>query len=202
MCSAECDLLAKVDAWWLALSSAAPPDTPLSAQVTTALKASRALAVRLRKLADAAEGGLRLRFLSLELLGRHLQLQLLQRPAEAVERLEEVKACVDEMTGEGAAGAREEGKPAVVEVVIDLLLSMMEQVSGHTRDMCKHVLRAWGDELNEASIELFVNVIKAKEAEDEEEEEEGDDDDDDDDDEDDDDEEEDEEEEEDEYEEE
>ena len=128
MCSAECDLLAKVDAWWLALSSAAPPDTPLSAQVTTALKASRALAVRLRKLADAAEGGLRLRFLSLELLGRHLQLQLLQRPAEAVERLEEVKACVDEMTGEGAAGAREEGKPAVVEVVIDLLLSMMEQV--------------------------------------------------------------------------
>ena len=68
-----------------------------------------------------------MRFLSLELLGRHLQLQLLQRPAEAVERLEEVKACVDEMTGEGAAGAREEGKPAVVEVLVDLLLSMMEQ---------------------------------------------------------------------------
>ena len=42
----------------------------------------------------------------------------------------------------------------MVEVVVDLLLSMMEQVSGHTRDMCKHVLRAWGDELNEASIEL------------------------------------------------
>ena len=140
MCSAECDLLAKVDTWWLALSTAAPPATPLSAKVTAALKTSRALSARLRVLADAAEGGQRSRLLSLELLvslnpnrspnpdpdpnpnpnpnpnpdpdpnpnpnqGRHLQLQLLQRPAEAVERLEEVKACVDEMTSKTSKGA-------------------------------------------------------------------------------------------------
>jgi hypothetical protein len=40
-----------------------------------------------------------------------------------------VKACVEEMTSKGSAKAREQGKPAVVEVVVDLLLSMMEQVT-------------------------------------------------------------------------
>jgi len=88
----------------------------------------------------------------------------------------QVAACVDEMTSEMTGASRAaEGKPAVVEVVVDLLLALMERAAGHTRDMCKHVLRAWSDELNAPSLELFVNVITAKEVDEDDEEDEEDD---------------------------
>ena len=60
----------------------------------------------------------------------------------------------------GSAEAGDE-KPAVVEVVVDLLLSLLAH-SSHSaafRDVAKTVLRRFAADLTEGALELFLNVL-------------------------------------------
>lgn len=59
------------------------------------------------------------------------------------------------------SGDSEEEPPAVVEVVVDVLLAMLVQPSAMLREMARSVIRPFGDELTEGTVELLLNVLRA-----------------------------------------
>lgn len=61
--------------------------------------------------------------------------------------------------GEDAEEA--EGPPAVVEVVVDILLALLVQPSAMLREVARSVVRPFGDELTEGTIELLLHVLRA-----------------------------------------
>ena len=73
----------------------------------------------------------------------------------------------------------EENPPSVVEVVVDILLSMLVQPSAMLREMARSVIRPFNEELTESAIELMVNVLRSPLGKDDEEDDDDDDDEDD-----------------------
>ena len=147
--------------------------------------------------ANAASAPINRKLRALELFSRHMQLQLLLAPGAAAGALDEIGACVRELdsselkcwrTGEAAASSganmfdtinlgdtmEAAEKPSVGEVVVDLVLSVLVQPSSTLRDVCKVVVRAFGDELGAEAMGLFTRVLRPS-AEDEEDEEDSDD---------------------------
>ena len=60
-----------------------------------------------------------------------------------------------------AGDGGEEERPAVAEVLVDLVLSVLSQPSATLRDVGKTVIKAFGDEMNEGALELLVDVLRA-----------------------------------------
>jgi len=125
---------------------------------------------------------------TLELLTHHLVLQLLVQPKAARASLSELPECVAELqrrsdsngaarvvvkhgkSAKAATAAKEKQKqaddeaqerPALVEVVIDILLTLLVQPSAMLRDVCKQVLRSFADDVNEEAISQLLDVLRA-----------------------------------------
>ncbi|KAM9781294.1 myb-binding protein 1A-like protein isoform X1 [Syngnathus typhle] len=99
------------------------------------------------------------------LIGMHL----FKAPDELVDIMKDLQRCVDEAQEKTAkknrekAGKRGEAEPQWVEVMVDILLSLLSQPSRHIRQVCKSVFASICPHVNAAALTAILDALEPDE---------------------------------------
>uniref|UniRef100_A0A8C6VPE2 MYB binding protein 1a n=1 Tax=Naja naja TaxID=35670 RepID=A0A8C6VPE2_NAJNA len=100
-------------------------------------------------------------------------IHLFKSPAECVNLLNDLQSCIKRAFGEKpkkkkAATAEDEEEPAWVEVIVEVLLSLLAQSSGLIRRVCKSVFGLVCQHMTKAALQLILDVLDPQQDQDEE----------------------------------
>ncbi|XP_026564304.1 myb-binding protein 1A [Pseudonaja textilis] len=100
-------------------------------------------------------------------------IHLFKSPAECVNLLNDLQNCIKRAFGEKpkkkkAATTEVEEEPAWVEVIVEVLLSLLAQSSGLIRRVCKNVFGLVCQHMTKAALQLILDVLDPQQDQDEE----------------------------------
>ncbi|XP_070591325.1 myb-binding protein 1A [Erythrolamprus reginae] len=100
-------------------------------------------------------------------------IHLFKSPAECVHLLNDLQNCIKRAFGEKpkkkkAAPTEDEEEPAWVEVIVEVLLSLLAQSSGLIRRVCKNVFGLVCQHMTKGALQLILNVLDSQQEQDEE----------------------------------
>uniref|UniRef100_A0A2D4FXJ4 Myb-binding protein 1A n=3 Tax=Micrurus corallinus TaxID=54390 RepID=A0A2D4FXJ4_MICCO len=100
-------------------------------------------------------------------------IHLFKSPAECVNLLNDLQNCIKRAFGEKpkkkkAATTEDEEEPAWVEVIVEVLLSLLAQSSGLIRRVCKNVFGLVCQHMTKAALQLILDVLDPQQDQDEE----------------------------------
>ncbi|CAH1800733.1 unnamed protein product [Owenia fusiformis] len=97
-----------------------------------------------------------------ELLFLHLGLQLLSEPQSVIDILEDLYECHERALQKKKKSKKElQGEPEWIEVITEVLLSLLSQQSHFIRVMVTNVFHNLVPHLNEAAVNLLIKVLKS-----------------------------------------
>jgi len=96
-----------------------------------------------------------------ELLFEHMLLQLLVDPEESVSVIEELEECYKRATS-SATAAEQGDEPGWINVLVDVLVSLLARPSGLIREVVNHAFRALCPHVTKSSLAIILNVVVPK----------------------------------------